>query len=85
MLLLTTLCVYGADVKEGIYEYNITSPTSVTLVKVDLEWARYCHGAASRTRRDGHRAGSIREFAGGQHHPASVGDRDCNLGLQSLQ
>lgn len=40
MLLLTTLCVYGADVKEGIYEYNITSPTSVTLVKVDLEWGK---------------------------------------------
>ena len=39
-LLLTTLCVYGADVKEGIYEYDITSPTSVTLVKVDLEWGK---------------------------------------------
>lgn len=36
-LLLTTRCVYGTDVKEGIYEYNITSPTSVTLAKVDME------------------------------------------------
>jgi hypothetical protein len=40
MLLLTTLSVYGADVKEGIYEYDITSPTSVTLVKVNLEWGK---------------------------------------------
>ena len=39
-MLLTTLCIYGADVKEDIYEYNITSPTSVTLVKVDLEWGK---------------------------------------------
>ena len=40
MLLLTTLCVYGADVKEGIYEYDITSPTTVTLAKVDMEWGK---------------------------------------------
>ena len=39
-LLLTTLCVYGADVKEGIYEYDITSPTTVTLVGVDMEWGK---------------------------------------------
>ena len=37
-LLLITQSVWGADVKEGIYEYNVTSPTTATLTKVNLEW-----------------------------------------------
>ena len=40
VLLLTTLCAYGADVKEGIYEYDVTSPTTVTLSKVNMEWGK---------------------------------------------
>ena len=35
-LLLTTLCAQGADVKEGIYEYDVISPTAVKLTKVSL-------------------------------------------------
>lgn len=40
LMLLLTIGAYGADVKEGIYEFDVTSPTTVKLTKTLLAWEK---------------------------------------------